>query len=94
MTKYGLSALRALLQAIVELVKRQNGQTWEWNLFEMIEVAILRNNVVRTGSDGTIDELIIILVNVSKQVEVEVGLAIEGLRMAGNGFNHIVRDFS
>ena len=63
----------------------------EWNLLEAVEVAVLGDDVVGSSSDGAINELVIILVNVRKQMEAEVGLAVNGLRVAGDGVDHVVR---
>ena len=57
----------------------------------MIEVAIFCDDVVCIGRDSAINELVIILVNVGKKMEVEVGLAVNGLRVAGDGVDHVVR---
>ena len=63
----------------------------EGNLLEAVEMAVLGHDVVGSGGDGAIDELVIVLVNVGEQMEAEVGLAVNGLGVAGNGFDHVVR---
>ena len=62
----------------------------EGNLLQMVEVTVLGYDVVGSGGDGTVHKLIVVLVDVAKQVEAEKGLAINYLRMVGNGFDYIV----
>ena len=55
-------------------------------------MAILGDDVVGSCSDGAINELVVILVNVRKQMEAEVGLAVNGLGMTSNGVDHVLRN--
>ena len=56
----------------------------------MVEVAVLGYDVVCSGSDGAVHKLIVVLIDVAKQMEAEEGLAINYLRMVCYGFNHVV----
>ena len=47
----------------------------------MVEVAVLGYDVVSSGSDGAVHKLIVVLIDVAKQMEAEEGLAINYLRM-------------
>ena len=58
-----------LLQQVIELVERQHIELRERNLLEVVEVAVLGDDIVGSGCDGTVNELIIILVDVRKQME-------------------------
>ena len=54
-------------------------------------MVVLCDDVVGSGGNGAIYEFIIVLVNVAEQVETVVGLTVYGLRMAGEGLNHVMR---
>jgi len=54
-------------------------------------MAVLSDDVVGSGGDGTVHELVIILVNVGEKMETEIRLAVHGLGVAGDGIDHVLR---
>jgi len=56
-------------------------------------MAVLSNDVVGSCCDGAIHELVVVFVNVGEQMETEVRLAINGLGVASDGVDHVLRHF-
>jgi len=54
-------------------------------------MAVLGDDVVSSGGNGAVYELVVVLVNVAKQVEAEEGLSIDDQRMMRDGFDYIMR---
>lgn len=65
-----------LFQRFVELVECQDVEPRERNLFQMVEVAILGYDIVGSGCNGAVYKLVVVLVDVAKQVKAEEGFAI------------------
>ena len=63
----------------------------EGNLLELVEMAVLGDDVVGSGGDGAVNELVVIFINVRKQMEAEIRLAVNGLGVTGNGVDHVLR---
>ena len=59
-------------------------------MLQMVEMTVFSDYVVGIGCYGAVNEFIVILVDVGKQVEVKVGFAVYRLWMAGDGFHHIM----
>ena len=56
----------------VKLVKSQHIKLRKGNLFKAVEMIVFSNNVIGTSGNGTINKLVIVLVNVGKQMKVVV----------------------
>ena len=56
-------------------------------------MVVFCNNIIGIYSDGTINKLVVIFINIPHQMETVVRLTIIGLWMTGNSLNHIVRHF-
>ncbi len=57
------------LQLFFKLIQRQDIQCRKWYLFKDIEMIVFCNYIISTSSNGTIHKLIIILINITKQME-------------------------
>ena len=79
-----------LFKCFVELIERENIKLWERNLLETVKMAVLSDDIVSSEGDGTVHELVVVLVNVRKQMEAKVGLAINGLGVACDSVNHVL----
>ncbi len=53
-------------------------------------MAVLSDDIVSSGGDGTVHELVVVLVNVRKQMEAKVGLAVNGLGVASDSVDHVL----
>ena len=62
-----------LFQCVVKLIECEYVESWEGNLLESVEMAVLGDDVVGSGGDGAVNELVVVLVDVGKQMEAEVG---------------------
>lgn len=79
-----------LFQRIVKFIECEYVESWERNLLESVEVTVLGDDIVGSGGDGAVNELIVVLVDVRKQMETEIRLAVNGLGVAGDGVDHVL----
>ena len=59
----------------------------------MREMTILCNNIVGICGNSAIHKLVIILIEVGKEMEAEIRLSVDGLRMTSNRLNYIMSHF-
>ena len=52
-------------------------------------MAVLSDDIVSSSGDGTVHELVVVLVNVRKQMEAKVGLAVNGLGVASDSVDRL-----
>ena len=79
----------------------------KWNLFQMLEMGIFRNNITGIGGNGTVHKLVVVLI-LFNQMEVEIDIHIlherridqhlddiggnDGVRLAGDDFFVFFKD--
>ena len=78
-----------MVERSVEFFERQYIKMREGNLLQVVEMAVLGDNVVSTCGYGAVDELVIVLVDVAEQVEMEERLAVVQAA-GGQGLNEDV----
>ena len=59
----------------------------------MRKMVVFGNNIIGIYSDGTVNKLVVILINIPHQMETVVRLTKIGFWMTGNSLNYIVCHF-
>jgi hypothetical protein len=68
--------VRLIIANRVKFVKSQHIKLWKRNLLKAVEMIVFGNNIIGTCCNSAINKLVVVLVNVGKQMKVIVRLSV------------------